>query len=123
MTHFFVLLRGAFPYGTSYHSFGLGAHYGHQYDHDEQEREYGLQHDYLLKRKKRDVISSRSFSGKGTDLGGGYSSPRYGVFFLFKLESGKFLSQYVLIGIFEELVLIRRVIATLSEILLKSNFF
>ena len=56
----------------------------HPYDHDEKEQEYSLQHDYLLKRKKRDVISSRSFSGKGTDLGGGYSSPRYGVF-LFKL--------------------------------------
>ena len=35
------------------------------YDHDEQEQEYGLQHDYLLKRKKRNVINSRQGFGGG----------------------------------------------------------
>lgn len=48
---------GGFPYGSPLHS-----SYDQAYDHNEQE--YGsellhYQHDYLLKRKKRDVINSR----------------------------------------------------------------
>ena len=39
--------------------------FNYPYDHDEQEQEYGLQHDYLRKRKKRNVINSRQGFGVG----------------------------------------------------------